>query len=155
MSYAPRGLIGPELGDDEVFAAGDELHMFHLTLPNHDVVQHVCLHADNKGGGYFIEFAPGRDEVSLQKWLQPRDRPTYGYSELQRGRLSRPLPVGRPVPFKLLSVDSYLELELDGEVVLATLSRASSGGRFGAWAENGTIRIENPRWSPMRRPQNN
>ena len=113
-----------------------------------------CLHADNMGGGYFIEFAPGRDEVTLQKWLQPRDRPTYGYSELQRGRLSRPLPAGRPVSFKLLSVDSYLELELDGEVVLATLSRASSGGRFGIWAENGTMRIENPRWSPMRRPQN-
>ena len=39
--YAPPAAIGPELGDVEVFAAGDQLHLFHLTLPNHDVVQHV------------------------------------------------------------------------------------------------------------------
>ena len=39
--YAPRGLIGPEVGDVEVFARGDELHLFHLTLPNHDAVRHA------------------------------------------------------------------------------------------------------------------
>jgi len=30
-----------EIGDVEVFPNGDELHLFHLTLPNHDVVQHL------------------------------------------------------------------------------------------------------------------
>ena len=39
--YAPPTAVGPELGDIEVFAAGDQLHLFHLTLPNHDAVQHV------------------------------------------------------------------------------------------------------------------
>ena len=39
--YTPRGFGLSEVGDIEIFAHGDELHLFHLTLPNHDVVQHV------------------------------------------------------------------------------------------------------------------
>ena len=39
--YAPGGFAGSELGDVEVVAAGDVLHLFHLTLPNHDVVGHA------------------------------------------------------------------------------------------------------------------
>ena len=39
--YTPRGHGLSEVGDIEVFPHGDELHLFHLTLPNHDVVQHV------------------------------------------------------------------------------------------------------------------
>lgn len=39
--YAPSGFGRPEVGDVEVFPHGDRLHLFHLTLPNHDVVQHV------------------------------------------------------------------------------------------------------------------
>jgi beta-fructofuranosidase len=39
--YTPRGAGVSELGDIEVVAAGDDLHLFHLTLPNHDVVQHA------------------------------------------------------------------------------------------------------------------
>lgn len=39
--YAPRGFGLSEVGDVEIFPHGDELHLFHLTLPNHDVVQHV------------------------------------------------------------------------------------------------------------------
>ncbi|MBA3414102.1 MAG: hypothetical protein H0U10_02615, partial [Chloroflexia bacterium] len=39
--YAPRGFGLSELGDIDVVATGDALHLFHLTLPNHDVVQHA------------------------------------------------------------------------------------------------------------------
>lgn len=39
--YVPAGTGISEVGDIEVFADGDELHLFHLTLPNHDVVQHA------------------------------------------------------------------------------------------------------------------
>ena len=39
--YAPPGFGLAEVGDVEVFPEGDRLHLFHLTLPNHDVVQHV------------------------------------------------------------------------------------------------------------------
>ena len=38
--YAPRGVSFSDVGDIEVLPNGDDLHLFHLTLPNHDVVQH-------------------------------------------------------------------------------------------------------------------
>ena len=41
MTYIPAGTGISEVGDIEAFADGDELHLFHLTLPNHDVVQHA------------------------------------------------------------------------------------------------------------------
>ncbi len=39
--YAPGGFHGSELGDVEVVVAGDVLHVFHLTLPSHDVIGHA------------------------------------------------------------------------------------------------------------------
>ena len=39
--YVPRGFGLSELGDVEVFVAQNQIHLFHLTLPNHDVVQHA------------------------------------------------------------------------------------------------------------------
>ncbi|MCA9877704.1 MAG: hypothetical protein KC442_07980, partial [Thermomicrobiales bacterium] len=39
--YTPAGFGTSELGDIEVVPDGDDLHLFHLTLPNHDVVQHA------------------------------------------------------------------------------------------------------------------
>lgn len=40
--YAPPGFGWPEVGDVEVFPKDDgELHLFHLTLPNHDAVRHA------------------------------------------------------------------------------------------------------------------
>ncbi|MCC6175864.1 MAG: hypothetical protein IT305_11215 [Chloroflexi bacterium] len=110
------------------------------------------LRLDERGGGYVVELASGRDEVTLQKWLPPSDQPTYAYQEIQRGRLYRPLEAGQPVPFRLLSVGAYIELELGGEVVLATLTGAREQGRAGLWAEGGLARITEARLSPMRRP---
>ena len=39
--YATGGFGPSEVGDVEVFPNGEELHLFHLTLPNHDLVQHL------------------------------------------------------------------------------------------------------------------
>lgn len=39
--YTPPGFGVSELGDIEVVPVGDDLHLFHLTLPNHDAVQHA------------------------------------------------------------------------------------------------------------------
>jgi len=39
--YTPRGFGASELGDIEIVPDGDDLHLFHLTLPSHDVVQHA------------------------------------------------------------------------------------------------------------------
>jgi len=112
------------------------------------------LRLDEQGGGYMIELAPGHEEVTLQKWLPPADQPTYAFQELQRGRLHRPLEAGRAVPFRLLSVGAYIELELDGEVVVASLTGARTHGRVGLWAEGGPACIAEARLSPMRQPVN-
>ena len=39
--YTPSGFGTSELGDIEVVPDGGDLHLFHLTLPNHDVIQHA------------------------------------------------------------------------------------------------------------------
>jgi len=39
--FAPRGFSGSELGDVEVIAHEGVLHLFHLALPNHDVIGHA------------------------------------------------------------------------------------------------------------------
>ncbi|MGD7708300.1 family 43 glycosylhydrolase [Microlunatus sp. Y2014] len=41
MFGAPAGMGSPEVGDIEVLVHEDRLHLFHLTLPNHDLVQHA------------------------------------------------------------------------------------------------------------------
>ena len=44
----------------------------------------------------------------------------------------------------------YVELELDGQVVIATLSAERTTGHFGIWAESGGIRIDNLSIAPLR-----
>ncbi|HLZ07273.1 MAG TPA: hypothetical protein VKT80_01705 [Chloroflexota bacterium] len=39
--YAPRGFGLSEVGDVEVFPDGHRIHLYQLTLPNHDTIQHV------------------------------------------------------------------------------------------------------------------
>jgi len=40
--YSPPGFLEiPEIGDVEVFAEKDEIHLFHLCLPNHDIIAHA------------------------------------------------------------------------------------------------------------------
>lgn len=39
--YTPHGLSHTELGKFDVFPTPERLHLFHLTLPNHDVVLHA------------------------------------------------------------------------------------------------------------------
>lgn len=41
MAYAPRGFLPSEIGDVEVVAHEGRLHLYHLTLPNHDLVGHA------------------------------------------------------------------------------------------------------------------
>jgi beta-fructofuranosidase len=108
---------------------------------------------DDGGGGYFVELSVGSDEVVLAKWLMPPGRVAYGYRELQRGRRHRPAASGEPIPFKLTVADAYVEVELDGEVVLATLSKERTVGRFGVWAESGPVAADELRWTPLRAPR--
>jgi beta-fructofuranosidase len=116
----------------------------------------LAFRLEEDGTGYLVEIQDGGQTASLQKWLLGRDasgRPTFKYTELQRGRLATPVTPGAPVAFELLVVGAYIECSLGGEVVLATLSAERTRGRFGAWVESGEVRVEGGIWAPMRAPE--
>jgi len=106
------------------------------------------------GGGYFLEIEAGSDRISLQKWLSATerwtDRPTYAWHELQRGRLPRRFEPGTPLPLKVIANGPYIEISLDGEVVIATLSGERTTGQFGIWAESGSVSLGDPVLTPLR-----
>jgi hypothetical protein len=108
------------------------------------------------GGGYFVELEEGSDSVSLQRWLETTDarsgRPWFTWTELQRGRLRRPFVPGTPLALHLICNGPYVELSLNDEVVLATLSGARTTGEFGIWCESGAATLTNPNITPLRRP---
>jgi hypothetical protein len=105
-------------------------------------------------GGYFIELQAGSPDVLLKKWLlntaQRTGQPWFRMELLQRGTLSSPLPADAAVPFKLILSGPYLELELAGQVVIATLSAERRSGRLGLWAESGRISLDDFQASPLR-----
>jgi len=39
--YQPRGMAVTEVGDLDVITHNNQIHLFHLTLPNHDIVTHA------------------------------------------------------------------------------------------------------------------
>lgn len=117
----------------------------------------LAFRLDDEGGGYFVELRAGSDEVGLQKWLPERD-PRDGsrrerYAEIQRGRLARPVARGERLAVRLLVVGPYIEVAIEGGVVLAELSAERTTGPFGVWADSGEVRAEGLRLAPMRRPE--
>ena len=108
------------------------------------------------GGGYFIELEAGSDSVSLQRWLGTTERwsgrPWFTWTELQRGRLRRPFVPGTPLALHLLCNGPYIEVALNEEVVLATLSGARTTGEVGIWCESGTVTLADSTITPLRRP---
>lgn len=102
-------------------------------------------------GGYYVEFNAESRSVSLQKWLVPTERVTYGYRDLQRGEMRHPLRSGEEVTIRLLVVRPYIEVEFDGDVVIATLSQERDRGRVGIWCEGGSLALRDERIAPMRR----
>lgn len=117
----------------------------------------LAFRLDDEGGGYFVALRAGSDEIGLEKWLIDRD-PRDGhlrerYVELQRGRLAQPATRGARLAFQLLVVGQYLEVAIDGDVVLAELSAERTTGPLGIWVDSGSVHLEGPRLTAMRRPQ--
>jgi beta-fructofuranosidase len=111
---------------------------------------------DGTGGGYFVELVEGSENVSLQKWLsfaEPfSDRLNFRWTELQRGRLQQPFAPGRPMTVSMVSSGPYIEVALDGEVVLATLSGERQHGQIGIWAESGAVSLADATIMPLAKP---
>jgi hypothetical protein len=108
------------------------------------------------GAGYFVELEAGSDSVSLQRWLGTTDtrsgRPWFTWTELQQGRLRRPFVPGTPLALHLICNGPYIEVAVDDEVVLATLSGARTTGEAGIWCESGSVTLADPAITPLRRP---
>ncbi len=158
--YAPPAGIGPELGDVEVFAAGDQIHLFHLTLPNHDVVQHVvsedglawrALPAATRTS----DPGEGRDDDMIYTMsVTERDGTYYmvytALGRAEQGRIQRIAVATSP--------DLIRWTKHPGNPVAAADPRwyeaePPDGGRVGLWAECGRARIADARFSPMRAPR--
>ena len=144
-------------GELDLLATRDDLADFRLTgtLTLDAPVGGIGFRLEgNTGGGYFLEIEEGSGRVSLQKWLGATEhwteRPTFAWQELQRGRLRTPFTPGTPLALELLSSGPYIEISLDGEVVIATLSGERTTGQFGIWCESGTVSLGDPVLAPLR-----
>lgn len=147
-------------GELDLLASGDEQTDFHLTgtlrldAPSGGIA--FRLDGDT-GGGYFIEVAAGSDAVVLQRWVLTRDprsdRQWFTVDVLQSGRLRQPFAPGTPLELGLIVNGPSIELSLDREVVLATLSEAALTGRIGIWADSGAVTLTGARLAPLCRPQ--
>jgi beta-fructofuranosidase len=118
----------------------------------------LALRLDDDATGYFVRLTPGSAEVTLLRWLpghrpeEPPGFPWFDYIELQRGELPAPLARGATVDLQLLAAGPYLELTVNGEVILAAVSGARQRGRLGIWVEDGTATLAEARVAPLRQP---
>ena len=142
-------------GELDVLATDDAFENFRLTatLTLDAPVGGLGFRLDGEtGGGYFLEIEEGSDRVSLQKWVMTRDqwsnRPFYGWQELQRGRLRERFEPGTPLAVHLITNGPYIEIALDGEVVIATLSGERTVGPVGIWAESGSASLTDATITP-------
>lgn len=146
---APAGLaIRPQPAADDVCLTGE------LTVAA--AAGGLALRLAEDDTGYFLRLTPGTAEVTLLKWLPGRRAeeaaPWFSYAEVQHGRLSRPLERGRRVAVQALAVGPYIELALDGEVVIAAVTGERQRGQVGLWAEGGAVTLDEALVTPMRRP---
>ena len=109
---------------------------------------------DEVGEGYHVELRPGSRQVVLRRWLLTRDpysgKPWFNYTDYQRAELDAPFPARRDVPFRLILSGPYIEVSLDGRVVIATLSGQRLQGTFGVWVDSGRATLGSLTMSPLR-----
>ena len=148
-----------ETGELDLLATDTEYSDFLLsgTLTLDAPVGGVALRLEgDTGGGYFVELEEGTTRVSIQKWLGTTQRwtnvPGFAWTELQRGKLQQPFEPGTPLPLTVISNGPYIEVALDGEVVLATLSGERQTGQVGIWAESGSASLTEATLTPLQQP---
>jgi hypothetical protein len=111
---------------------------------------------EDESSGLFIELTPGSRNVTLQRWgTRQRDMGAalgLTYEVLQPAELHEPLRTHQPIAFTLLNVGPYVELSVNGEIVLATMTGCPAYGSCGVWVEDGELRAENVHWVAMRQP---
>jgi beta-fructofuranosidase len=74
-------------------------------------------------------------------YVEPKWYGGFHYRQLQTANF---LPTQEPHRFSLLAYGQYLELSLNGYVILTLADDQFTRGRIGFYAEGAKIRVENP-----------
>jgi beta-fructofuranosidase len=117
----------------------------------------LSLRLDDEGSGLYVELTPGARSISLQRWgVRSRDRgSSIGliYRELQRHERYEPIATGEGLPFRMITSGPYVEVSLGGEIAIATMTGTPRTGQWGFWVEDGSCRLRDVRWAPLKAMQ--
>ena len=102
------------------------------------------FHVDEQASGYYVSIDPFKGLAQIRAWGH---RPggvledAYIYETLQAAYF---IPSGKwPIAFELLAFGKYMELTVDGQVVLSLADEHYVSGRVGFYTEGGHILLEN------------
>jgi beta-fructofuranosidase len=116
----------------------------------------IALRLDDAGNGLYLAMTPGSPRVQLQRWGIRRDERDGSlgpvFEILQEGERHNPIPDGREIALRMMTVGPYVEFALNGEVTVAFMTGTPAAGRWGVWVDDGTCFFREARWAPMRRP---
>lgn len=102
-----------------------------------------AFHLDEQASGYFVSIDPYKGLAQIRAWGH---RPggvledAYIYETLQASYF---VPSGKwPIEFELLSYGKYMELTIDGQVVLSLADDHYEAGKVGFYTEGGHIHLK-------------
>jgi beta-fructofuranosidase len=104
----------------------------------------LVLRVNAQGDGYFLSLDLYKGIAQLRAWgYNPEGghEGAFHYRQLQTANF---LPTQEPHRFSLLAYGQYLELSLNGYVILTLADDQFTRGRIGFYAEGAKIRVENP-----------
>jgi beta-fructofuranosidase len=101
----------------------------------------LLLHADSQGDGYYISIDPLKGLVQCRLWLHNEAggiEEAFRYTPLQQGNY---VPEALPLAFALLAYGHYIELSLNGYVVLSLANKHHTKGRLGVYLEGAEVAL--------------
>lgn len=99
----------------------------------------LLLHADARADGYYISIDPEKGLVQCRLWLHNDGggiEEAFRYEPLQQGNYR---PEALPLRFMLLAYGHYIELSLNGQVVLSLANKHHTSGQLGVYLEGAEL----------------
>lgn len=116
----------------------------------------LALRLDDDGNGIYVELTPDSRQVSLQRWGTRRDERDESlgpaFEILQGGHRHQPTLTAQAIPVRMMTNGPYIEVALNGDVVIAFMTGRPALGYWGVWAEQGCCTLREGRVATMRRP---
>jgi len=114
----------------------------------------IAFRTDEDGGGWYLEYIKATGALTLSKWVPTEDarehRRGYRWEELQRRVVPGIIDYASYLSFRIVFFGPYVEVSVNGEVVLATLTGERSSGPVGLWVDSGKIAARMLQFRPMR-----